>query len=112
MTKEDNIEYENVEVLMDMFDAAKALAVLNDVPVEGIVNRAIFNHFVAEHNALLDFHYDSGCGIDVKLCTDDEYLIGLFNNIRKRLMPYETGIKCMICGESINSDHSEHHTLH
>jgi hypothetical protein len=112
MDTQHSHQYENVKILMDMFDAAKALAALNDVPVEGIVNKAILNHFVSEHKALLDFHHDSGCGIDATLCSNDECLIGMFNNIRKRLMPYETGIKCIVCGESINSDHSEHHTLH
>jgi hypothetical protein len=44
MDTQINPQYENVNVLMEMFDAAKALAALNDVPVEGIVNQIILRN--------------------------------------------------------------------
>lgn len=84
-----------VEILPELFDAAKSVAELKNIPVEAVVNRAIINEFRNEHNALIDFHHDCGCGLEADRCEDDSYEIGLFNIIRKRLRPYENGIKCI-----------------
>lgn len=101
-----------VEILPELFDAARAIAALNNIPVEAVINRAILSDFRNEHNALIDFHHDCGCGPETEVCEDMNYEIGRFNIIRKKLRPYETGLKCICCGEDITPGPMANTTIH